>query len=74
MHTSHGAHMQASRPPYVYVVCQELLMDMPFVQAKSISIKINHFTFWHPKYENCKPECAEKDSDCHAQQEQGQLQ
>ena len=66
--------MQASRPPYVYVVCQELLMDMPFVQAKSISIKINHFTFWHPKYENCKPECAEKDSHCHAQREQGQLQ
>ena len=24
-------------------------------------------TFWHPRYENCKPEHAEKDSHCHAQ-------
>ena len=27
-----------------------------------------------PKYKNYKPEHAEKDSHCHAQQEQGQLQ
>ena len=33
MHSSHGAHMQASQPPYVYMVCQELLMDVPFAQA-----------------------------------------
>ena len=26
-----GMHMQASRPPYVYMVHQELLMDVPFV-------------------------------------------
>ena len=30
-------------------------------------IKINHLTFWHSKYEICKPERAEKDSHCHAQ-------
>ena len=29
-----GAHTQASRPPYVYVVHQELLMDVPFMQAE----------------------------------------
>ena len=33
-------------------------------------IKINRLTFQHPKYENSKPECAKKDSHCHAQQEQ----
>ena len=37
-------------------------------------IKINCLTFWHPKYENCKPLHAEKDSHFHEQQEQGQLQ
>ena len=26
--------MQASRPPYVYVAHQELLMDVPFMQAE----------------------------------------
>ena len=35
--------------------------------SQMIYIKINCLTFWHPKYENCKPECAEKDSHCHAQ-------
>ena len=29
-----GACMQTSWPPYVYVACQELLMDMLFMQAK----------------------------------------
>ena len=29
--------------------------------------QINHLKFWHPKYENCKPEHAKKDSHCHAQ-------
>ena len=39
------ANMQASRPPYVYVACQELLMDMPFVQAKLYLPKLpaSHF-------------------------------
>ena len=35
--------------------------------SQMIFIKINCLTFWHPKYVNCKPECAEKDSHCHAQ-------
>ena len=38
--------------------------------SQMIFIKINCITFWHPKYENCKPEHAQKDSHCHAQQEQ----
>ena len=42
-------------------------MDVPFVQAKQYFIKINCLTFWHPKYEICKPEHAGKDSRCHAQ-------
>ena len=29
-----GACTQASQPPYVYVAHQELLMDMPFMQAE----------------------------------------
>ena len=35
--------------------------------GRTIFIKINCLTFWHPKYENRKPEHAEKDSHCHAQ-------
>ena len=42
--------------------------------SQAIFIKNNYLTFWHPKYKNCKPECAEKDSHCHAQREQGRLQ
>ena len=34
MHASQGMHTQASQPPYVYVACQELLMDVPFAQAE----------------------------------------
>ena len=39
--------------------------------SQTILIKINCLTYWHPKYEIHEPECAEKDSHCHAQQEQG---
>ena len=35
--------------------------------SQTIFIKINCLTFWHPKYEICKPECAGKDSHYHAQ-------
>ena len=35
--------------------------------SQTISIKINCLTFKHSKYENRKPEHAEKDSHCHAQ-------
>ena len=34
VHTSRGTCMQASWPPYVYMVRQELLMDVPFTQAE----------------------------------------
>ena len=34
MRASRGVHTQASQPPYVYMACQEILMDMPFVQAE----------------------------------------
>ena len=45
MRTLHGACMQASQLPYVYVACQELLMDMPFVQAELYLSKLtsSHF-------------------------------
>ena len=45
MHASHGACMQGSEPPYVYVECQELLMDMPFTQAELYLSKLTaaHF-------------------------------
>ena len=45
MRALHGACMQASRLPYVYMACQELLMDMPFTQAKLYLLKLttSHF-------------------------------
>ena len=46
--------------PYVNVVRQKLLMDMLFAPAKLYLTKLTA----HPKYKNCKPECAEKDSHC----------
>ena len=42
--------------------------------SQMIFMKTNHLTFWHPKCGFCKPEHAEKDSHCHAQWEQGQLE
>ena len=46
MHASHGTHTQASWPPYVYMACQELLMDVPFAQAKLYLSKLtaSHFS------------------------------
>ena len=45
MHALHGACAQASQPPYVYVVGQKLLMDMPFMPAKLYLSKLtaSHF-------------------------------
>ena len=45
MCASHGTCMQASWPPYVYVVHQKLLMDMPFMPAKLYLSKLttSHF-------------------------------
>ena len=34
VHRAACACTQASQPPYVFVVCQELLMDMLFTQAE----------------------------------------
>ena len=45
MRASRGTHTQASQPPYVYVACQELLMDMPFTQSEQYLSKLtaSHF-------------------------------
>ena len=49
----HGTHTQTSRPPYVYVVRQELLMDMP-LQAKQYLSKLSasHFGTLNMKFAN----------------------
>ena len=54
MCTSHGACMQASQPPYVYLVRQELLMDVPFMQAKQYLSKLtaSHFGTLNTKFSN----------------------
>ena len=65
MHASCSVHTQASQPPYVYVAYQELLMDMPFMQAKLCLSKLTASHFG--KYKICKPERAGKDSHYHAQ-------
>ena len=56
MHASRSACMQASRPPYVYVAGQELLMDKPFVQAEQYLSKItaSHFSTLNMKIESQK--------------------
>ena len=50
----HMQCMQASRPPYVYVACQELVIDMPFMQAKRYLSKIttSHFSTLNMKTAN----------------------
>ena len=54
MRASCSARMQASRPPYVYVACQELLMDVPFAQAKQYLSKLtaSHFGTLNTKFAN----------------------
>ena len=46
--------MQASWPPYVYMVHQELRMDVPFTQAKQYLSKLTapHFDTLHTKFAN----------------------
>ena len=46
--------------PHEYMAHQKLLIDLPFMPAKKIFIKINC-------HKNCKPEHAENTSHCHAQ-------
>ena len=54
MCTSHGTHTQASRPPYVCVAHQELLMDGPFVQAELYLSKLtaSHFSTLNTRFAN----------------------
>ena len=54
MRALRSVRMQASWPPYVYVVCQELLMDMPFAQAKRYLSKItaSHFSTLNTDFAN----------------------
>ena len=54
MCASHGMRMQASWPPYVYVACQKLLMDVPFVQDKQYlsRITVSHFSTLNMKFAN----------------------
>ena len=71
MHALCGTWMQASWPPLCIHGMPEITYGHAICASRTIFIKINCLTFWHPKYENCKPEHAEKDSHCHAQQAQG---
>ena len=54
MHASHGVHMQASWSPYVYVVHQELLMDVSFTQAEQYLSKLtaSHFGTLNMRFSN----------------------
>ena len=54
MLTSHSTCMQASRPPYVYAAHQELLMDVPFAEAKPYLSKTtaSHFGTLNMKFAN----------------------
>ena len=54
MHASHSMHMQASLPPYIYMAHQELLMDVPFAQAKQYLSKItaSHFSTLNTGFAN----------------------
>ena len=54
MRTSHGACTQASQPPYVYMACQELLVDVPFAQAERYLSKIttSHFSTLNTDFGN----------------------
>ena len=52
MRASCGTCMQASWPPYVYMACQELLMDVPFLQAERYLSKLtaSHFGTLNMKF------------------------
>ena len=67
MHALHGTHMQAGRPPLYKHGVPEVTYGHAVCASQTIFIKNNCFTFFHPKYENCKPEHAKTDSHCHAQ-------
>ena len=54
MRASRGVRTQASQPPYVYMAHQELLMDVPFAQAKRYlsKITVSHFSTLNMKFAN----------------------
>ena len=54
MHTLRSAHMQASWQPKLYVAHQELLMDVPFMQAERYLSKITalHFSTLNMDFAN----------------------
>ena len=54
MHALRSMRTQASWPPYVYMVCQELLMDVPFAQAEQYLSKLtaSHFGTLNTKFAN----------------------
>ena len=54
MHASRRTYTQAGQPPYVYMVRQKLLMDMPFVPAKQYLLKLtaSHFSTLNMKISN----------------------
>ena len=58
MHASHGTRMQASQLPLCIHGVPKITYGHAICTSQSIYIKINCLTFWHPKYQNCKPECA----------------
>ena len=67
-------HVHAGKPPTLCIcVTPEITYEHAIHPSQTILSKLTASHFWHPKYENCKPECAEKDSHCHAQREQGQV-
>ena len=56
-------HMHAGKPAALYICgMPEITYGHAVHASQTIFIKINCLTFWHPKYKNCKPEHAEKDS------------
>ena len=54
MRASCGVRTQASRPPYLYMARQKLLMDVPFAQAELYLSKItaSHFNVLNTKIAN----------------------
>ena len=54
MHAAHSACTQASRPHYVYMARQELLMGVPFAQAKQYLTKFtaSHFSTLNVDFAN----------------------
>ena len=65
-------HAHAGKPATLCIYgMPEITYGCAVRASKTKFIKINCLPFWDPKYEIDKPECAGKDSRCHAQQEQG---